>query len=599
MNTFAATHTYIKMYKNKKARRQTRLKLSLGLASILLVSFCQGQEYHWPIVNKKFDSIAAILDTMGNFQAHWIQVEGILNQMEEISIKENIPVLRARYRYWKEVVSEEGNATKSADEKYQYFNETLLYIDRTQYDYDYARILLVILEQEYNLYTSYLDMYKQLLDISVSFHKHQDYEREGDCYRRIAVMFYQIGEPQQSLDYLDKADYCFERAGEPQRVVFNRLNRAVSLYYMGLGDSAIKILKDMLNYPFIKEDARMPISIYHNLSLISPDSNERQHYLNLTLEQSRKYSGHEDAIYVESVIANNIAGQQLDLGHVDSALELFQTALDKASQIKAPEIQLSALGGLAACYNQKKDSLQAYRYTLQRQMIEGSIRSQTQLAEINRKEAGTLIDEYQQRLALQNQKIQLQKRITILLATSVCLIIISLSGFALYLRQKKRVAEISMENKELQNQKLQQEVDSQNRELSSNMLLMNENRKFLQQLLAYFEKLREKGKLSNPDELELRKMVSNHINSENEWEAFKIHFEKVHPNFFQKLKGMHPNLTSNDLKLCSYIRINLSIKQMAEMTAVLPDTIKTSRYRLKNKLRLEDSQNLDEYIASV
>ena len=169
----------------------------------------------------------------------------------------------------------------------------------------------------------------------------------------------------------------------------------------------------------------------------------------------------------------------------------------------------------------------------------------------------------------------------------------------LYLRQKKKLAETSLQNKELQTQQLQQEVDYQNRELSSNMLILSENRSFLQQVLAQLEKMRSKGDLSNTSESELRKMITSHIQSEDEWESFKIHFEKVHPGFFTVLKEKHPNLTTNDLKLCAYIRIGLNIKQIAQMTAVLPATIKTNRYLLKKKLQIDEDMSIDDYIASL
>ena len=161
------------------------------------------------------------------------------------------------------------------------------------------------------------------------------------------------------------------------------------------------------------------------------------------------------------------------------------------------------------------------------------------------------------------------------------------------------MAETSLQNKELQTQQLQQEVDYQNRELSSNMLILSENRSFLQQVLAQLEKMRSKGDLSNTSESELRKMITSHIQSEDEWESFKIHFEKVHPGFFTVLKEKHPNLTTNDLKLCAYIRIGLNIKQIAQMTAVLPATIKTNRYLLKKKLQIDEDMSIDDYIASL
>ncbi|MFV0469953.1 MAG: helix-turn-helix transcriptional regulator, partial [Dysgonomonas sp.] len=76
----------------------------------------------------------------------------------------------------------------------------------------------------------------------------------------------------------------------------------------------------------------------------------------------------------------------------------------------------------------------------------------------------------------------------------------------------------------------------------------------------------------------------------------KLQFEKVHPDFFKKLKDLHTSITDNDLKLCAYIRIGLNAKQIGQMISVLPSTIKTNRYLLKKKLNLDADMSLDDYI---
>jgi len=86
---------------------------------------------------------------------------------------------------------------------------------------------------------------------------------------------------------------------------------------------------------------------------------------------------------------------------------------------------------------------------------------------------------------------------------------------------------------------------------------------------------------------------------EEDWKDFKLHFEKVHRDFFQKLRNQCPGLTENDLRLCAYIRIGMRIKQIAQMLSVSSESVKTNRYRLRKKLDLPEKLTLDEFIFKL
>ena len=83
---------------------------------------------------------------------------------------------------------------------------------------------------------------------------------------------------------------------------------------------------------------------------------------------------------------------------------------------------------------------------------------------------------------------------------------------------------------------------------------------------------------------------------DKDWDQFKKHFQEVHPDFFKSLTGKFPALTSNDLKLCAYIRINLNNKEIARMLNVTPDSVKKARQRLKKKIELGQEDDLGELL---
>jgi DNA-binding CsgD family transcriptional regulator len=81
--------------------------------------------------------------------------------------------------------------------------------------------------------------------------------------------------------------------------------------------------------------------------------------------------------------------------------------------------------------------------------------------------------------------------------------------------------------------------------------------------------------------------------------VFKLYFEEVNRDFYRKLNDLNPELTTNDHRLCALIKLNMNSKEMASVLNVAPNSIKSSRYRLKKKLGLDMEADLEEFIRSL
>ncbi|MCC5946352.1 MAG: response regulator [Bernardetiaceae bacterium] len=98
---------------------------------------------------------------------------------------------------------------------------------------------------------------------------------------------------------------------------------------------------------------------------------------------------------------------------------------------------------------------------------------------------------------------------------------------------------------------------------------------------------------------EILQDIKSSLSTDNHWEQFKMHFEEVHPNFFEKLKTAFPKLSQNELKLCVYIRMRLSNKEIAQLLNISPKGIETARYRLKKKFELAAEVDMNDFIQSL
>jgi len=148
----------------------------------------------------------------------------------------------------------------------------------------------------------------------------------------------------------------------------------------------------------------------------------------------------------------------------------------------------------------------------------------------------------------------------------------------------------------LRNEQLSEVVDSKNRELAvSTMSLINKN-----QLLSVIkEDLKKTTTEDNRSVKSLIMSITKNISEEDSWKVFKEAFDSTDKDFLKKVKMTHSSLTPNDLRLCAYLRLNLSSKEIAPLLNISIRSVEIKRYRLRKKMGLAHENGLVEYILSI
>ncbi len=85
---------------------------------------------------------------------------------------------------------------------------------------------------------------------------------------------------------------------------------------------------------------------------------------------------------------------------------------------------------------------------------------------------------------------------------------------------------------------------------------------------------------------------------DKDWKMFIANFEQVHPGFFKRLTNTYPLLSSNDIKHCACIKMNLDTKEIARFFNVKVTSVQASRVRLKKKMNLSPSTDLRIFILN-
>jgi len=154
------------------------------------------------------------------------------------------------------------------------------------------------------------------------------------------------------------------------------------------------------------------------------------------------------------------------------------------------------------------------------------------------------------------------------------------------------------ENIRLNNEKLQSEVAMKNMQLAKNTLAIIRKNEALIEIKDELEQQKTELGYRLPAKYyeSLHRLIERNISQDHDWQIFEQLFDQAHENFFQRLKNYYPNLTSSDLRLCAYLRINLSSKEIAPLLNITIRGVEEKRYRLRKRLNLESDQSLTDFI---
>jgi ligand-binding sensor domain-containing protein/DNA-binding CsgD family transcriptional regulator len=153
----------------------------------------------------------------------------------------------------------------------------------------------------------------------------------------------------------------------------------------------------------------------------------------------------------------------------------------------------------------------------------------------------------------------------------------------------------------LKNEKLEVEIEHKNTQLASTAMHLLQKAELLGKIREEFVRIKN-GVTKNGSEEEMKKILrilGKETRMDKEWEQFAVYFDNVHSDFLQNIKIIYPALTAHELKLCAYLRMNLSSKEIAQLENISVRGVELSRYRLRKKLKIPTETNLFDFLMNV
>ncbi|HEY9184589.1 MAG TPA: LuxR C-terminal-related transcriptional regulator [Salegentibacter sp.] len=148
---------------------------------------------------------------------------------------------------------------------------------------------------------------------------------------------------------------------------------------------------------------------------------------------------------------------------------------------------------------------------------------------------------------------------------------------------------------QLEKERLMNEITLKRKELANTTMVAAKKNEVLMEIQGELNK--DKSKFSNQFRLKhIMNKINRAIKNKDEWQVFETNFNEVHEDFFKDLLETYPQLTNKDLKLCSYLKMNLTSKEIAPLMGISIRGVEVHRYRLRKKMDLDKKENLTNFL---
>lgn len=250
----------------------------------------------------------------------------------------------------------------------------------------------------------------------------------------------------------------------------------------------------------------------------------------------------------------------------------------------------------------KPDS--ALKYLEITRELEENINRENTLKELTRIE---LTSQFREKEKVEHEK-RLRRELIILIFGVILLFALTVSVLLLFVYRgrfkrfelEKTNTDLKSKNLLLEKERLEKELEVKNKELTTNVIYQIKKNELLNEIAQNL--IKHSSKFSKENQSLINSIISDLEKSkqDNTWEEFEIRFHQVHNEFYDKLNSLHPDLSLNERRLCAFLKLDMSTKEISSITGQSPRSIDVARTRLRKKLELTNSDSsLTDYLMSI
>ncbi|MEI6061209.1 MAG: tetratricopeptide repeat protein [Bacteroidota bacterium] len=414
-------------------------------------------------------------------------------------------------------------------------------------------------------------------NIGCDFYSQQDYKKALEYYNNSLTLakeinsqalqktqYNNIGIVYEDLQKFDSAILFFRKALEINSKLGNKLGEGINRMNIGYDQM------NKLNFV----DAR--ISFQQSLELFT-EVNNRMHMAEC---------------FVNFGFCDDAANRTYE------SIAYFKKALNEGINNRFYRIIAPAAQMLNHIYAGKKDTINAYKYLALEKLAADSLYASKKQILISKFELQYI---YEKKEFEQQQTQQAKSKIMLIIIFSLVSGLVILGLVFSRQRLKSKFVVLEKEKVQLEKNKIESELVIKDRELTVNLISLIKKNEIFSGFSSKLLQLERNAKGVEAKEVitlmshELRNSTDDKMLSE-----FSLRFQEIHAGFYEKLLDMHPDLSQNELKLCAFLRLNMSTKDISELTGQQLASIDQARYRLRKKIGLSNSEaNLVTFLSQV
>ena len=280
------------------------------------------------------------------------------------------------------------------------------------------------------------------------------------------------------------------------------------------------------------------------------------------------------------------------------ALGSYRLSQELALHNNIKPLQMSNLQGISESYEKLRKSDSALIVIKQFMVIKDSIFTE---------ESNSKLSEFQSKF--ENEKMQMENEVlkrdakinrdtSLLSGVAAFTLIVILASIIVILRLKSRNSRQSMLMAEQQAERLKLELELKNSELTCNAMSIIRKNETVSEMMDGVEKAIRAGE--SVESLHTLFEQIRNGDKDNSWKEFEVRFTQVHKDFYDRLNDRFPDLTPNERKLCAFLRLNMTTKDIASITHQSMHSINMARTRLRKRMNLSGrDENLISFLINL
>lgn len=495
----------------------------------------------------------------------------------------------------------------SIDQAINYYKSSIDHYFHTNSEIKLTNLYLILgslYTYQQNLFEA-LDCFQKALKIA---EKLKNKETQVKVYNNLGSAYQNLEKYEEALECYNNALVIYEELGNKKDMFY--LYGNLGILYATMGDKVLAetYFKKTLQYARDNDDKVIEAFALISLGDFNMDIEnyaEAMNYYNRALEMAdfvnNQYNGPKALFFAN--LFSGLGAAQFNLGNYNEAIVNLQKGFDKANETGQLSIVANCADLLSRAWEIRGEFETALKFARIKQSVSDSTRNDDIVRKVTELEMQNKFDkviaerEFQQALNEAAQKRNRMIYLMIIGGTFLGLVIFIL----LFLLQKNKIkrAWLTTKNLELEKENLTNDLDYKNKELTTNVMYLLKKNELILTVCDKLKKAKSSFKLENRAMVEdvIRDLES--ASKGDMWKEFELRFQEVHSDFYDKLNRLFPNLTPNELKLCAFLRLNMSTKDIAAITFLSINGINIARHRLRKKLNMDKDESLIIFLSTL